>query len=651
MLLTGRAIYVGVVDMYIRRSTRTYKGKTYTNYVLVESVLTAKGPRQKTICSLGDLKPRPHQEWLALARKLEHALAGQADLLRPGDPVLNRFVDKARGPASARSRSVVSPPISAAPARGEAAAGTPSPSGPSADRGEYIAVDPRRVSTEHHREAGPVHVGYQFCNRLGLGDILSELGLSRGTRRLACAMILNRLIEPASEHATPQWIRRTALADILGANFDDLAADALYRVLDRLHPHRTAIEAALVERERSLFNLDRTIYLYDLTSTYFEGEAAANGKAQRGYSRDHRPDCKQVVIGLVVNRDGFPIAHEVFAGNTQDRTTLATMLDRLKERVGLPEGSTVVVDRGMAYDQNIAEITARKLHYLVASRQPERTRWLADFAEPDGFTEVRRRPSPRNPAQHKTRVEVKIRRDDDTTYVLCRSAQRSDKDRAIRAKQEARLLADLEKFRQRVSAGHLKRPAKIAEAIGRLKERYPRVARYYELTVDADAAQFTATLKEEERALAARLDGCYLIKTDRSDLSAEDFWRLYALLTRAEDAFRDMKTPLAERPIYHQNEHRVESHIFLCVLAFHLLVAIEKTLLDRGLHTSWASLRAKLKTHQVCTIVLPTKGGRTLRNRKASTPEKQVAELYALLGLSDRVIKPLSRWTDSPPSD
>ena len=620
--------------MYLRRSTRTYKGKTYTNYVLVESVLTLKGPRQRTVCSLGDLKPRPHKEWLALARKLKNALTGQADLLQPADPVLNRFVDKTRSrkPAPALGKSDVTP-------------------SPSEAHGAYIAIDPRRVTTEHHREAGPVHVGYQFWKRLGLDDILSEFGIASGTRQLACAMILNRLIEPASEHATPPWIRRTALADILATNFDALAEDALYRVLDKLHPHRAAIEAALVERERSLFNLDRTIYLYDLTSTYFEGEAAANDKAQRGYSRDHRPDCKQVVIGLVVNRDGFPIAHEVFAGNTQDCTTLTTMLDRLKERIGLPEGSTVVVDRGMAYDQNIAEIKARKLHYLVASRQPERSRWLADFADPHGFTEVLRQPSPRNPAQRKTRVEVKIRPDHDITYVLCRSAQRSDKDRAIRCKQEDRLLADLEKLRQRVSAGQLKRPEKIAEAIGRLKERYPRVARYYELSIDPDTTQFSATLKEDERAAAAQLDGCYLIKTDRSDLSAQDLWHVYALLTRAEDAFRDMKTPLAERPIYHQTERRVESHIFLCVLAFHLLVAIEKTLLDRGLHTSWASMRATLRTHQVCTIVLPAQGGQTLRIRKASTPEKEVAELYAQLRLTDQVIKPVSRWTDSPASD
>lgn len=430
-----------------------------------------------------------------------------------------------------------------------------------------------------------------------------------------------------------------------------MTEDALYRVLDKLHPHRAAIETALVERERSLFNLDRTIYLYDLTSTYFEGLAAANPKAQRGYSRDHRPDCKQVVIGLVVNRDGFPIAHEVFAGNAQDRATLAVTLDRLKDRIGLPEGSTVVVDRGMAYDENIAEIKARKLHYLVASRQPERTRWLAEFADPEGFAEVLRQPSPLNPAQKKSRLEVKIRRDAETTYVLCRSEQRIDKDRAIRTKHEARLLADLDKLARRVATGRLKRPDKIAEAIGRLKERYPRVARYYDLAFDPETVQFGATLKQEERAKAERLDGSYLIKTDRDDLSAADCWLIYALLTRAEDAFRDMKTPLAERPIFHHNERRVESHIFLCVLAFHLLAAIEKTLLDQGCHTSWATVRNTLKTHQVCTIVLPTKTGQTLRIRKAATPDDDVADLYRLLRLPNQIITPTSSWTDSSTSD
>jgi transposase len=622
--------------MYIRRSRRTYKGKTYTSYLLVEAVQTAKGPRQKTICSLGDLSPRPREEWLKLARKLEHALAGQGDLLGR-DPELDGLVAKL---PSGRPPPGQPPTPPAPPSR---PAGKPPASG---DDG-FVAVDPHRVTTERHREAGPVHVGHQFWTRLGLDAILAELGLAATTRQLACAMILNRLIQPASEHAMPGWMRRTALADILATSFDTLEEDPLYRVLDALHPHRAAIETALVERERNLFNLDRTIYLYDLTSHYFEGIAAHNPKAKRGYSRDHRPDCKQIVVGLVVNRDGFPIAHEVFAGNTQDRTTLATMLDLLQKRVGLPEGSTVVVDRGMAYDQNIAEIKARKLHYLVASRQPERTRWLADFADPQGFTPVLRQPSPRNPGQKKTKIEVKTRRDGDDTYILCRSEQRIDKDRAIRAKQEGRLLADLEKLSQRVAAGKLKKPEKIGEAIGRLKERYPRVARYYQLTIDPDTGRFTATVDQEKLARAAQLDGCYLLKTDRSDLSADEFWRLYALLTRAEDAFRDMKTPLAERPIFHQREHRVESHIFLCVIAFHLLAAIEKTLLDRGIHTSWATVRDTLKTHQICTIVLPTQSGQVLRIRKSAIPDKDVAALYALLNLPDQIVKPSHRWTDS----
>src|SRR5437879_3120337 len=310
--------------MYIRRSTRSYKGRTYTNYVLVESVSTAKGPRQNTICSLGDLSPRPREDWLKLARKIEHALRGQGDWLNAEDGEVADIVGQVRAVRNKDGRADDRPPRPRTGGHG------------------LIKVDPSGVATERHREAGPVHVGYQFWQRLELDRILRDCKLSPAVRRLACVMTLNRLIAPASEHAMPDWIRRTALADILGVDFDGLEEDPLYQILDKLHPHRAAIEAKLVARERTLFNLEPTIYFYDLTSTYFEGLAAKNAKAQRGYSRDHRPDCKQIVVGLVVNRDGFPISHEIFAGNTQDRTTLATMLDRLRDRVGLREGATVV---------------------------------------------------------------------------------------------------------------------------------------------------------------------------------------------------------------------------------------------------------------------------------------------------------------------
>ncbi len=613
--------------MYIRKSIWGYKGKTYTDYVLVESVHTAKGPRQKTVCSLGDLSPRPRAEWLKLARKIEDALVGQDDLLDAADGEVADIVRRVR----ARRAD-----------RGEV---TPAPSLSRTARGALIKVDPSRVTTERHREAGPVHVGHQFWQRLGLDRILRDCGLSATAQRLACAMALNRLIAPCSEHAMPDWIRRTALADILGVDFGGLTEDPLYGVLDKLYPHRAAIEAALVARERSLFNLDATIYLYDLTSTYFEGECARNGKAKRGYSRDHRADCKQVVVGLVVSREGFPITHEVFAGNTQDRTTLAAMLDRLAERAGLRQGATVVVDRGMAFDHNLAEITDRKLHYVVASRQPERDRWLAELEDTDGFAPVLRQPSPLNPAQKKTTIEIKTRVDGEKTYALCRSEQRIAKDRAIRTKQEGRLRADLDRLGKRVAEKKLVKAEKVNQAIGRLKERYPRVARYFDLSYDAQTATLQAQFNADKYAKAERLDGCYLIKTDRNDLSGDELWRIYILLTRAENAFRDMKSPLAERPIFHHTERRTEAHIFLCVLAYHLLIAIERTLLDQGIHSSWPTVRDTLKSHQICTIVLPADDGSCLRIRKAATPEPDVLDLYRCLDLSPRIMKPQQTWT------
>jgi hypothetical protein len=229
--------------MYIRKSIRTYKGKTYTNYVLVESLVTPKGPRQKTICSLGDLSPRPREEWLELARKIEDALVGQDNLLGSYDDEVAEIVGRVRGQRTKEARPQAEPSAWL----------------PRTRAGALIKVDPSRVTTEQHREAGPVHVGYQFWQRLGLDQILRDVGLSAVVCRLSCVMTLNRLIAPASEHAMPAWIRRTALADILGVSFDALEEDPLYEVLDKLLPHRTAIETALVERERSLFNLDQTI--------------------------------------------------------------------------------------------------------------------------------------------------------------------------------------------------------------------------------------------------------------------------------------------------------------------------------------------------------------------------------------------------------
>ena len=402
-------------------------------------------------------------------------------------------------------------------------------------------------------------------------------------------MTLNRLIHPNSEHAMPDWIRSTALGDILGVDFTTLVDDPLYRNLDRLHPNRAAIESDLVEQERRLFQLDPTVYLYDLTSTYFEGQAKRNPKAKRGYSRDKRPDCKQVVVGLVIGREGFPIAHEVFEGNMQDRKTLGLILDLSKIELACPRAplwsSIAALPTPRTLPRSAAQAPLRGRRAAA-----ERDNWLDQFEEPEGFELVPREPSPLNPCQKKSVVRVKPVRQGQELMVLCTSEERVAKDRAIREKQEQRFLADLGRLQQRIEKGRLKREVAIGEAIGRLKERYPRVARYHTITWDATTKKLINEPNTDKKAKAELLDGGYLLRTDRIDLSAREAWLMYMTLTRAENAFRMIKTPLAERPIFHHLEHRVETHIFLCVLAYHLLVAIETTLLNQGVHTSWATV-------------------------------------------------------------
>ena len=601
--------------MYIRKSNRKYKRKTYTNYLLVESLQTPKGPRQHIICSLGSLAPAPREEWLALAHKLEVALQGQL-ALGASQAEIEKIVAKVR---RKRKRACFTNPSS------------------------IIEVDSDQVDTELAREAGPAHVGHQIWRQLKLDDILRHAELSERARTVTEAMTLNRLIYPLSEHAMPDWMRRTALGDILNEDFSELEDESLYRNLDRLHPKRELIERELAEQEKTLFNLDDTVYLYDLTSTYFEGQALLNQQAKRGYARDKRPDCKQVVIGLVLDRDGFPKAHEVFDGNVQDRKTVEQMLDTLEKRTGKKAEGTVIVDRGMAFDENIEQIRKRGLHYLVAGLQSERNEWL-DELEKDDWQEVIRRPSPRNPFQKKSKVEVKLREKGDEVYVLCRSEGRKEKDRAIRGTHEGKLIEDVRKLQERVAKGHLKKSEKIHQAIGRIKERYPRVARYHRIEYDPERKQLLLREEVEKKAIAEKLDGTYVMKTDRKDMTADEIWRTYILLTRVEDAFRDIKSPLMERPIFHHLQNRTQTHIFLCVLAYHLLAVIEHRFLQHGVHTSWWTLRQELSTHQVVTVVLPTTDGRVLRIRKATVPERSQREIYSTLGIPMEVMKPVKTW-------
>ena len=609
--------------MYVRKTSKVIKGQVYENYLLVESVATPKGPRQRTICSLGHLKPRPRKEWLKLAQKVECALQGQLTFDETSAEV-EEIVQRAKEYQQNRKEA-------------------PGRQLKEDQDDDVVAVHTNKVRTEEAREAGPVHVGYEFWKRLNLDEILHRAGLSDKATLLTLVMVMNRLIAPSSEYKMPDWIKSTALADILGVQLETLTNETLYRNMDRLYPKRGIIEKLLAQKERDLFDLQDTIYLYDLTSTYFEGQAQLNPKAKRGYSRDKRFDCKQVLIGLVVDPEGFPQAHEIFSGNRGDSTTVAEMLTTLERRVGRKPGATVVVDRGMAFESNLTEIRKRGYHYIVAARGNEINQYLDEF-EAGGFHELLRSSSPTNPGKKKSSVSIKKLETEGELLVLALSEGREQRDKEIRESHEKKLTTDLKKLVKRIASGRLKQEHKIHEAIGRIKERYPRVARYYIIEYDSLTKRLSYEENKKRKSVAQSLDGGYLLRTDRRDLTDDEIWRTYSLLTRCEKAFQNMKSPLSERPIFHQLQRRVETHIFLCLLAYHLLVTIEKTLLDQQIHTSWLTIKKMLTTHQVVTVILPTTTGEILKIRRGVNVEPQHRAIYRALGISSKVMKPIRTW-------
>jgi transposase len=615
--------------MFIKRTTKTVNGIPYHNYLLVQSVRTEQGPRQKTVCSLGNLEPGPPEKWRNMARRVESAVSGQLPLKH--DPIIDRMVELVR-------QGVILDPESKQKLVERQKQNEPE---------QWVKVDTKSLQLDDACEAGPVHVAHQIWNKLELNEVLESANLSEGAKRLTEIEVINRLIEPSSEHSVRNWVSRTALPDIFREDLPPINDTALYRNLDKLHPERDKIEQTLAQKERNLFNWQETIFLYDLSSTYFEGLCAQNPKAKHGYSRDKRSDCRQVVLGLVLNGEGFPTAHEIFEGNRADSTTVEDMLTILDKRTGGKKGLTVVVDRGMSSKENLQSITARGYHYIVASRQPEREQYLAEFESHQGWEEVIREVSPNNQYQKKSCVEIKRIIQAAETHILCISEGRSNKDKAIREKKEKALLADLEKLKKRIAEGKLVQSKLIHEQIGRLKERYPRVARYYDISLENKSCKLVWAENKPEKEKAEKLDGGYLLKTDRKDLSGDEIWRTYLMLTRVENAFRDMKGPLAIRPVFHQLDRRVETHIFICILAYHLLVTIEKLLQDAGIFSSWETIKKELSTHQIVTASMRADNGGVLLIRQATNPNPAQQVIYQALKISSEIIEPVRVWWDS----
>lgn len=591
---------------------------------LVENHRNAEGNvRQRVVASLGGC-PVPDEVRKRVAAEITHRMAGYQCLLSE-EPIVEYWVDRVwerlaeagRLPLSIRHeiRNKVLP--------------------------HSLCVDPDRVGHENGVRLGPSLVLLQAWQSLDLDRVLDEQGFSTEQIATAKAVVLNRLIEPASEHELPNWLETTALGDLLGFHAEGWAEDRFYRINDKLLAALPVLEPHLRNKERDLFNLDQTILLFDLTNSYFEGTAAKNDLARRSVaSKEKRSDCPLISVGVVLDAEGFIIRHKVFAGNISDCKTLLEAVAGLEE-TGSSSRPVVIVDGGMATDHNLQTLRERGYDYIVNGKRQTRAAFAAEFMEQDAF----RRVDGRGAADEKRPVFVRRIESGNETIVLCRSAGRRDKENAIVDGAERKLIDGLEKLHTRILRNdpRLKLDqgsALVDRAIGRLAVRTTRASKLYEIEYD-HKNRLLSWERQEQWAENRELHGCYHLRSTL-DLEDRQLWKLYITLTHVEDAFRSMKSELGLHPFHHQLARRCRAHIWITVLAYHLLRWTEHSLKLSGYDCTWRTLRRRLDTHCYATLILEDDTGLEIHLRKAGRPNSVQKLIYALLGINWRTL-PSSR--------
>jgi len=620
--------------MFIREYV-TYNKTTDTRYVrhrLVEAVKTEKGPRQRIVMHLGTLS-LPKSEWRKLAKVLESRLAGQLSLLEEASPEIATAADNALDhyrfmKLQQQERALQK------------------------ENREIVEVDVQSINTAHSRSLGPELVANSFWDRLGFSRILTALGFTLKQLCLIKALIIGRLVAPGSDYGTWRWFcKRTALAEMLPVDLTNIGKDAFYETADDLYRHKNQLEKALRDREITLFSINTTLFLFDLTNTYFEGSCLKNDLAARGKSKEKRTDCPLVTLALVVDQLGFPVVSQIYSGNQSEPETLADIIDDIYKQ-GEPQFKgirpTIVMDRGIATKDNIGLLKEKKYPYIVIERRAVEDDYIKEFesvretferidlnhTKGSGITGKRG-----NDLQQAQAVYVKKVPIDDGCRILCYSEGRARKERAISRLQEKRFLDALGNLQNSVAKGNIRRVEKVAVRVGRLQERYPGPFAHFDIVATTDESgkkvqSLTITQKpiQEESII---LNGCYVIETSHKHMSAREIWSYYMTLTEVEGAFRSMKTDLGIRPVYHQIAQRTKSHLFVSVLAYHLLASIEHTLRLNGDHRSWPTIRDELSTHQRNTVIFTDKHNKIHHLRVSGMVEKEHREIYRLLGVKD----------------
>lgn len=579
----------------MRKKRKRAGGETYDYWSLCETIRTAKGPRQRVVATLGKLDDE------------EVRSGGWEDiesLLRGGPSRRGQQMDLGgrQGPEPVR----------------------------------WEKVDVGAVSVERVREFGEVYLPLALWRRLGLGELLEEL-IEPGREMVnwstvASVLVAARFCAQRSELGIAEgWYESTALEDLLGVEKTQINDDRLYRGLDVLGRHKEKLCAHLIERYRDWFGVRMEFLLYDVTSTFFEGQADKNPKAQRGYSRDSRPDCKQVCIGLVCTPEGLPLSYEVFSGNRADVTTVEEIVKMMEEKYGAAQ-RVWVMDRGMVSEANIAFLRERKALYIVGTPKSELRHFEAALLEEENWSDVQEGLQARmdeHPDGHGMEK-----------YVLCRSTARAEKERAMLLRQSEGLAAGLTNIQSWLARSPQSDLEKVGRRIGRAQGKYPAATRLIEARVEQDAQGracglcFFSHLEAGQRA--HRRGGAYLLRTNCEETDPAVLWRWYIQLISAEAAFRTAKSDLGLRPIYHHLESRVDAHILVCFLALALWRTLEQWMNAKGLGSCARKLIDAMGTIKSMDVVLPVEreGQRTeLRLRVVAKPEGEAAQLLAHLGL------------------
>jgi transposase len=579
--------------MFLRRNRRKVEGETYEYWTLVESFRTERGPRQRVVATLSKLPGLDEEErhgW----EEIEWLLEGK----RP--PRQLKF--------GSAGRTAVSGPL-------------------------WAQVDLSAIRVERVRDFGEVYLALSLWRRLGLDELLAGL-IEPGREKVeweqvACLLTIARFCAQKSElEVAERWYADSALEDLLGIPWQRVNDARLYRALDVLHAHKDALCKHLMERYRSWFGVRFEFLLYDVTSTYFEGQANKNTKAAHGYSRDKRPDCKQVCIGLVVTPEGLPLSYEVFAGNRADVTTVEEIVEAMEAKYGVAE-RIWVMDRGMVSEENIEFLRERNARYIVGTPKNQLRRFEKELLEQEHWSEV------------EPGVEVKMVSHPDgegiEQFVLCRSKARREKEAAMLRQKFERLLSKLKTIDRGLRKRASRNPGAIERRIGRWLGRYTGAETMVEVAVLRDergrAIGLDIQRREQRLDWASMAHGAYLLRTNCPERDPARFWLWYMQLQQAEAAFRTGKSDLGLRPVFHQKTHRVEAHILVCFLSLALWRTLEMWMRGKGLGTCARQLLKEVATVRSMDVILPVKDRGEVRMRVVAKPDRPVAELLHRLGV------------------